>query len=55
MSEKMKSTHNTFCNYEITKAKSARIMSVREERKSRGIKTANVSKAVLAIQLAELF
>lgn len=56
MSENMKSTHNNFCNYEITKAKSARIFSVlNKEQKIKGIKTANVSKAVLAIQLAELF
>lgn len=57
MSENMKSTHNNFCNYEITKAKSVRIFSVpnNKEQKIKGIKTANVSKAVLAIQLAELF
>lgn len=55
MSEKMKSTHNNFCNYEIAKAKSTRIFSVYKEQRIKGIKTANVSKAVLAIQLAELF
>ena len=55
MSDKQKITHNRFCNYEISKAKSTRIISVREERKPRGIKTANVSKAMLAMQLAELF
>lgn len=55
MSDKQKTTHNRFCNYEINKAKSARTMSVREERKPRGIKTANVSKAVLALQLSALF
>lgn len=56
MSEKQKAIHKSFCNYEITKAKSARIFSVlNKEQKIKGIKTANVSKAVLAIQLAELF
>ena len=54
MSEKMKSTHNTFCNYEISKAKSSRIIFVREEQKPKGIITANVSKATLALQLASL-
>ena len=55
MTDNFKRIHKAYCNYEISKAKSARIMSVREERKPRGIKTANVSKAVLAMQLAELF
>ena len=58
MSEKMKSTHNTFCNYEISKAKSSRILSVKNhnsQRKPKGIITANVSKATLALQLASLF
>lgn len=57
MSEKAKSIHNNFCNYEIAKAKNgSRIYSVRTEtRKSHGIKTHNMSKAMLAQTLASLF
>lgn len=57
MSEKAKATHTAYCNYEITKAKQQpRIYSVRAEtRKSYGIKTHNMSKAMLAQTLASLF
>lgn len=57
MSDKQKTTHNRFCNYEIAKAKSSRIFSVpnNKEQRIKGIKTANVSKEMLAMQLAELF
>lgn len=58
MSEKMKSTHDTFCNYEISKAKSSRTLSVKNhnfQQKPKGIIIANVSKATLALQLASLF
>nr|DAV11538.1 MAG TPA: hypothetical protein [Caudoviricetes sp.] len=57
MSEKAKATHTAYCNYEITKAKQQpRIYSVREEtRKPQGIKTHNMSKAMLAQTLASLF
>ena len=57
MSEKAKSIHNAYCNYEIAKAKTpSRIYSVREDkRKSQGIKTHNKSKAMLARELALLF
>lgn len=57
MSEKAKSIHKAYCNYEIAKAKSSRIFSVpnNKEQRIKGIKTANVSKAMLAMQLAELF
>ena len=57
MSEKQKATHNNFCNYEIAKAKNgSRIYSVRTEtRKPHGIKTHNMSKAMLARELALLF
>ena len=57
MSEKAKSIHNNFCNYEIAKAKNgSRIYSIRTEtRKSHGIKTHNMSRAMLARQLASLF
>ena len=56
MSEKAKATHKVFCDYEIDKAKSLRIYSVRAEtRKPHGIKTHNMSKAMLARQLASLY
>ena len=57
MSEKAKAIHNNFCNYEIAKAKNgSRIYSVRAEtQKPQGIKTHNMSKAMLAQMLASLF
>ena len=58
MSEKAKQIHATYCNYEVAKAKQpSRIYSVRSEvkRKPHGIKTYNMSRAILARQLASLF
>lgn len=58
MLEKQKAIHNAYCNYEIAKAKTpSRIYSVRSEikRKQQGIKTHNMSKAMLARQLALLY
>ena len=57
MSERTKQAHNAFCNYEIEKAnKPSRIYTVREQqRKPLGIRTSNLSKAMLARQLASLF
>ncbi len=58
MSEKQKAIHNAYCDYEVAKAKqSSRIYSVRSEvkRKPQGIKTHNMSKAMLALELASLF
>lgn len=56
MSEKAKAIHNNFCNYEIAKAKNgSRIYSVRSEERKQGIKTHNMSKAMLAQTLASLF
>lgn len=57
MLEKAKQIHNAYCDYEITKAKQPRIYSVRAEvkRKTQGIKTHNMSKAMLAQTLASLF
>lgn len=57
MSKKAKATHTAYCDYEITKAKQQpRIYSVRAEtRKPHGIKTHNMSKAMLAKQLALLY
>ena len=55
MTEKAKQVHNAFCDYEIAKAsRPPRIYSVKPKRKS-GIKTHNMSKAMLAQQLASLF
>ena len=53
MSEKQKETHNAYCDYEVAKAKQpSRIYSVRSEvkRKPQGIKTYNMSRAILARQ-----
>ena len=58
MSEKAKAIHNAYCDYEVAKAKSpSRIYSIRSEikREPQGIKTHNMSKAMLAQQLASLF
>lgn len=57
MREKAKSIHNAYCDYEVAKAKSpSRIYSIRtESRKLHGIKTHNMSRAMLARELALLF
>ena len=56
MPEKQKTIHNAYCDYEVAKAKSSRIYSVRHEQKRKsGIKTYNMSKALLARELALLF
>lgn len=57
MSEKAKQIHNAYCDYEVAKAKSpSRIYSVRAEIKTKNwIKTHNMSKAMLARQLALLY
>ena len=55
MSEKQKAIHNAYCDYEVAKAKHpSRIYSVKPKHKS-GIKTHNMSKAMLAQTLASLF
>ena len=55
MSEKAKAIHNAYCDYEVAKAsKPPRIYSVKPKRKI-GIKTHNMSKAMLALKLASLF
>ena len=53
----LKEVHNAFCGYEVNKAKSLRIKTVRKptERKLNGIRTSGLSKAMLARQLASLF
>lgn len=57
MSEKAKQIHNAYCDYEVAKAKQpSRIYSVRVEIKTKNeIKTHNMSKAMLARQLALLY
>lgn len=57
MSEKAKAIHNAYCDYEVAKAKQpSRIYSVWAEIKTKnGIKTHNMSKAMLARQLALLY
>ena len=57
MSEKQKSIHNAYCDYEVAKAsRPPRIYSVRAEvKRKNGIKTHNMSKAMLAQTLASLF
>ena len=57
MSERAKATHNTYCNYEVSKAmQPLRIYSIRElQRKPSGIRTSGLSRAMLAMNLASLF
>lgn len=55
MSEKSKQIHTDYCDYEIAKAnRPPRIYSVKPQ-KTKGIKTHNMSKAMLAQTLASLF
>ena len=53
----LKEVHNAFCDYEVEKAKSLRIRTVRKttERKPNGIRTSELSRAMLAMELASLF
>ena len=57
MSEKAKEIHNAFCDYEVEKAKSLRIKTVRKptQQKPSGIRTSGLSRAMLAMNLASLF
>ena len=52
----LKEVHNAFCDYEVEKAKSLRIRTVRKptQRKSTGIRTTNMLRAMLARELASL-
>ena len=51
----LKQVHNEFCDYEVNKAKSLRIRTVRTvQRKPLGISTSNMSRAMLARELASL-
>ena len=53
----LKEVHNAFCDYEVNKAKSLRIRTVRKptQQKSNGIRTSELSRAMLAMELASLF
>ena len=53
----LKEVHNAFCDYEVEKAKSLRIRTVRKpsQQKSSGIRTSELSRAMLAMELASLF
>ena len=58
MSEKQKSVHNAYCDYEIAKANQptrVRTYSAYKQQKTLGIRTSGLSKAMLAMQLASLF
>ena len=53
----LKEVHNAFCDYEIEKAKSLCIKTVRKptQQKPDGIRTSELSRAMLAMELASLF
>ena len=53
----LKQVHNEFCDYEVNKAKSLRIRTVRKptQQKPSGIRTSGLSRAMLAMDLASLF
>ena len=57
MTKKAKELHNAFCDYEVNKAKTLQIKTVRKptQQVSNGIRTSGLSKAMLAMQLASLF
>ena len=57
MTKSLKEVHNAFCDYEVDKAKSLRIRTVRKpsQQKPSGIRTSGLSRAMLARQLASLF
>lgn len=52
----LKQVHDDFCDYEVNKAKSSRIRTVRKptQRKPLGISTLGLSRAMLAKELASL-
>ena len=52
----LKEVHDDFCDYEVNKAKSLRIITVRKpaQRKPLGISTSRLSRAMLARELASL-
>ena len=52
----LKEVHDDFCDYEVNKAKSLRIRTVRNpaQRKPLGISTSGLSRAMLARELASL-
>lgn len=52
----LKQVHDDFCDYEVNKAKSSRIRSVRKptQRKPLGISISGLSRTMLARELASL-
>ena len=51
----LKQVHNEFCDYEVNKAKSLRIRTVRTtQRKPLGISISGLSRTMLARELASL-
>lgn len=59
MSDNFKRTHNAYCTYETEKAKeNLRLYSAKtktEKQNVHGIKTSNLSKAMLIRELASIF
>ena len=53
----LKEVHKAFCDYEVNKAKSLQIKTVRKptQQKPNGIRTSGLSRAMLAMELASLF
>lgn len=54
---KAKQVHNNYCNYQIDKAKSKRVLTVkaRENKKVEGLRTSGHTKEELTRKLANLF
>ena len=57
MTKSLKEVRNAFCGYEVEKAESLRIRTVRKptQQKPSGIRTSGLSRAMLAMDLASLF
>ena len=56
MLEEQKAIHNAYCDYQIAKPTFVYPLQLRKRQtKQKGIKTHNMSKAMLARQLASLF
>ena len=57
MTKSLKEVHKAFCDYEVAKAKSLRIRTVRKplQQKPNGIRTSGLSREMLAMELASLF
>ena len=58
MTERAKQIHKAFCDYEIAKANQPRVRTYSttyKQRKPNGIRTSELSRAMLAMELASLF